>query len=404
MQFGFKTDSVNPGQSSVTLTLTWKNKEYVCTISGTPLTVNTFYSCDSNDWIESHIKKIDENPYFMKIEYSQLNPLQIAEIEVTLMNGDIYNVDRFCIAPKMTCTIDKVISGEYTSSNCDQWKSKAKYNKLALGGATKFELLYVDFEIVNDRYANELIEGGVRPPNLVQYGIDLGYFGGHPSLAQTHPIDFSIQWDTVFYGGAEIIDSHIAQEYIFDVKYESLICPGLPSDFWISIYNDYVNVNEDGTLTVFGIIFIDETGRRYEFRNLCQQDGYWNRVDFYPACPDPSLAANGYKQLNVISNSAVIVGGPAQTYAWLVPFILPECIYDYPDDGGANSEYVAALNGMYKDIQIRNQTTYCQNPLPDFPVSLALIIKDLTRSILVFTNSLLNHTHNAYTYNRNVSG
>ena len=67
----------------------------------------------------------------------------------------------------MDCTMSLVIGDEYSGSFCNQWRSKQRYNKLALGGDTKFVLLYVDFEIFGTRFANKNIEGGVRPPSLV---------------------------------------------------------------------------------------------------------------------------------------------------------------------------------------------------------------------------------------------
>ena len=57
----------------------------------------------------------------------------------------------------------------FTSSDtaCDQYDSKDKYSKLAIGGATKFEILYVDLRNSVENYPNSNQEGAVRPPCLV---------------------------------------------------------------------------------------------------------------------------------------------------------------------------------------------------------------------------------------------
>ena len=249
-----KTDAANAGDASVTLTLIWDSKRYNCTISGAPFTTNTLYLCDVNNWVETTITPIAENPYFMKIKYLSSTVLQFAEIEVTDINGDTYTVNEYCISPKMTCTIDNVISAEYNSLNCDQWKSKLKYNKLALGGDTKFELLYVDLEIFIARFANKYIEGGVRPPNLIQYGITTGI------KTNSFPTSFSIQWDTVFYrAGTETPDQTI-KEFNWDMANEPVYCP---AEFWMSIYNPYDEIIPSAVLTVGGIWVTVETNRKY---------------------------------------------------------------------------------------------------------------------------------------------
>ena len=61
--------------------------------------------------------------------------------------------------------MDKEINESNSGSYCDQWGSKLKYNKLALGGDTKFQMLYVDMEIFGARFSDKMIEGGVRPPS-----------------------------------------------------------------------------------------------------------------------------------------------------------------------------------------------------------------------------------------------
>ena len=70
------------------------------------------------------------------------------------------------LATTMQYTFNHVISEEDSGSVCNQWRSKQRYNILAIGGDTKFTMLYVDFEIFGSRFANTIMEGGVRPPSL----------------------------------------------------------------------------------------------------------------------------------------------------------------------------------------------------------------------------------------------
>ena len=67
----------------------------------------------------------------------------------------------------MQHTIDKVIFDEDSGVVCDLYGSKQKYNKLAIGGDTKFTMLYVDFNIFGSRFANTIMEGGIRPPSYI---------------------------------------------------------------------------------------------------------------------------------------------------------------------------------------------------------------------------------------------
>ena len=95
-------------------------------------------------------------------------------------------------APKMRCTIDRVISNEDTGLFCNQWRSKQKYNGIVIGGNSKFELLYIDLEIFGTRFENGYIEGGIRPPNVVGIGVS--------TVSNLRfDIDVSIQWDIGFY-------------------------------------------------------------------------------------------------------------------------------------------------------------------------------------------------------------
>ena len=48
---------------------------------------------------------------------------------------------------------------------CDPFASKDKYSAIALGGDTKFTLLYIDLRNNIDSYPFTIQEGSVRPPS-----------------------------------------------------------------------------------------------------------------------------------------------------------------------------------------------------------------------------------------------
>ena len=68
----------------------------------------------------------------------------------------------------MQHTINKVINDSYSGVVCDSYGSKLKYYKLAIGGDTKFTVLYVDFDISETHVANTNMEGGIRPPSYIE--------------------------------------------------------------------------------------------------------------------------------------------------------------------------------------------------------------------------------------------
>ena len=70
------------------------------------------------------------------------------------------------IAPQMQCTLDQLDATIDMGNKCSQWRSKQEYSAIALGGVANFNFLNIDMEIFGSRFANKLIEGGVRPPSF----------------------------------------------------------------------------------------------------------------------------------------------------------------------------------------------------------------------------------------------
>ena len=68
----------------------------------------------------------------------------------------------------MQHTINQVINDSYSGVVCESSGSKLKYYKLAIGGDTKFTMLYVDFDISETHVANTNMEGGIRPPSYIE--------------------------------------------------------------------------------------------------------------------------------------------------------------------------------------------------------------------------------------------
>ena len=327
-EYSFTTDTENAGDASIKLTLIWNDKEYSCTLNP-PHTTSTTYSCNSANWVESSITPITSNPYSLKIAYSSSNPVQITELKITDNNSDYYTIDRFCIASKMTCTINQVIFDEYTSSNCDQWSSKLKYNVMALGGDTDFKILHVDIPIFGTRFANMTIEGGIRPPNLIKTGF---FTGNVPPPSVTAKV--SIQWDTVLYSASILADSAITlyEESVSATTY----CPGIPSDFWISIYN---NDNGDPALHIRDLIVHDEANNTYMFFDYCWEDGPATTVLGNDGpCIDFDLSQLGYL---VPKDGEIVIGSSFSSFPDLVPFFMPDCLFEVP-----NMEVIAVSAGM----------------------------------------------------------
>ena len=360
--FTMTTDSQDAGESShiLAITITWNDKQYTCSL--TPNRTNTTYSCNHNTLLATTITPYTDNPYYIKLEWQyQDDPLQISMINITDNTGIYYAIDRFCIrlvfiftqkkalfsqnlnnlhlkiytAPIMQCTLDKLISDQNSGSFCNQWSSKHKYNKLAIGGDTEFELLYIDYKIFGDRFANQLLEGSVRPPNIEKVGFTTG---------AAEDFSLSIQWDLTLYNPLSVSPSNDDTFYEYSLNtVKSVFCPGIQSDFWISLYfpvGFYASITSIATQ--------DETGRTYEFHEFCQKDGQWTAL----GNPTTNCTSKGYPGY---WETTEIFFGTFQVNP-LVPMFLPECMFDYPDDNGTNAEVVIALNGtgMYYPCTFRN--------------------------------------------------
>ena len=237
----------------------------------------------------------------------------------------------------MQCTINNVIADEDTTQFCDQWNSKHKYNKLAIGGATKFELLYIDFEIFGTRFDNTIMEGGIRPPNLIQAGF---YGNSFPGTELTT----SIQWDQQFYQGQQVVSNALTY-YSFNITNpeQTLSCPGIESDYWISFYNE----DTQNPVLIGSVAFIDETMRQYKFENICQSDGEWNtHTSKDEPCPDPNYPDYKLPNFAKTTDYWVAVGDNNNNnwFDYLYPFILPDCVYNHPDQ--VNNETVIVTDGM----------------------------------------------------------
>ena len=66
----------------------------------------------------------------------------------------------------MSCTFNETL---ILTGVCSQWPSKDAYSSMALGGVTKFKMLYADFrsDVTSVANLDNLAhEGSVRPPSL----------------------------------------------------------------------------------------------------------------------------------------------------------------------------------------------------------------------------------------------
>ena len=225
----------------------------------------------------------------------------------------------------MQCTMDKVINSSYSGSYCSQWKSKQKYNELAIGGDSKFELLYIDFEIISNIFYNE---GGVRPPNLIQAG-------AVSTTGAASGVKIAIKWDIGLY---ECTVDQVANEPFNCTLSNPVYCPAAESNFYSSYY--YYN----GKFVVFevtDIFWIDELGHQYRFGNFCQQ----NPVPYIVALDTNNCSIDG-DPYSVFS--PYLVAG-SQNFNNFVTAIPPDCMYDYPDYT-LNNAQIKLLEGMFLRI------------------------------------------------------
>eukprot|EP01083_Nonionella_stella_P276766 940699_1 len=185
-------DTYGGGNSGeLTLTVNWNGTEFNCTTN--PDGTNTPYECASLS--PSSGTRNPSIEYFIYVEWPRANsPLQIKEITLTDDTGTYYKIERFCYPHHMQCTLDTAESiAPGSMSSCSQWGSKDSYDNIQLGSATKFSALYVDIPIFGARFANKVVEGGVRPPNLVSAGFTTGA-GGATGTSKSVPL--SIHWDS----------------------------------------------------------------------------------------------------------------------------------------------------------------------------------------------------------------
>eukprot|EP01083_Nonionella_stella_P070909 190039_1 len=205
-------------------------------------------------------------------------------------------------------------------TSCNQWGSKDSYGNIQLGSATKFSALYVDIPIFGARFANKVVEGGVRPPNLVSAGFTTGA-GGATGTSKSVPL--SIHWDSALYTCDEILPDSINTPYTCTLS-DPWHCPSFV-DFWLSIYSDW---GAGQFLYVAAISFEDETGTMYAFDstngNFC-----WD-----PASGEPGTPCDGSTFIDV---SEISVGGNVMgtQYPKLVPLFVPDCVFNHPDDAAA---------------------------------------------------------------------
>ena len=108
---------------------------------------------------------------------------------------------------------------------------------------------------------------------------------------------------------------------------QALSCPGIESDYWISFYNG----DTENPFWIDSIAFIDETMTQYQFDTICQSDGEWRtRSPSNDPCPDPDYLDYWVPILHYYDN--------------LYPYILPDCVYNYPNE--ANNGTVIVTDGM----------------------------------------------------------
>ena len=65
----------------------------------------------------------------------------------------------------MQCTFGKTSGFPSNEGLCNDFISKDKFAAIALGGSTKFKLLYIDLRNRIESYPNSVQEGAVRPPS-----------------------------------------------------------------------------------------------------------------------------------------------------------------------------------------------------------------------------------------------
>ena len=61
-------------------------------------------------------------------------------------------------------------------TQCDQYDHKNSYSSLALGGQTKFTLLYADFRYGAEDYPNKMFEGNIMMMTKIDSQVNIDIF------------------------------------------------------------------------------------------------------------------------------------------------------------------------------------------------------------------------------------
>eukprot|EP01083_Nonionella_stella_P031542 86372_1 len=242
--------------SALALGVYWNGTEYSCSKNTNGL--NTQYECTG--FTPFTYSVTSPTGYYIHMDWSDRNdapPLQITEFTLTDATGTTYTIQNFCYPHHMQCALDTaegIAPGSMPS--CSQWGSKDSYDNIRLGPATKFTSLYVDIPIFGARFANKVVEGGVRPP-ILRYA---GFTTGTATTGAGKTVPLSVQWDTGLYTCDEIVPGLTNTQYTCRLS-KPIHCPAT-SDFWLSIYSDW---NTGNFLFVKEISFVDELGKTYSF-------------------------------------------------------------------------------------------------------------------------------------------
>ena len=156
-----------------------------------------------------------------------------------------------------------------------------------------------------------------------------------------------VQWDLSFYSC--VLDADKSNERHYCLADNAaitgpLLCPGLPSDFWISIHQQ----SGGGYQVIEEILARDETNRTYIFGKtggkFCWEAGPWQ--DLFGTGTECDVYAGYY--IPTAFSGSIIIANPFSHQHDIpdqVPFFFPGCLYDYPNDMGVNNETVLCLKG-----------------------------------------------------------
>eukprot|EP01084_Bolivina_argentea_P003547 6673_1 len=325
-QFELIIDGNSRGDGSdFIVTLYWDDNRYACTFNPLNAIDGTALTC--NNPTPSSIPSGSYTKFYAKFEYSGSVPIQFRTLNVIDHNANYYTINNFCISSGMECTF--INHGFSTSiTQCDQFDHQNSYPALALGGNTKFTLLYVDFRNGAVDYPNHVFEGSVRPPLITEIGLEIDDGSSTPAIEHT----MSAQWDNTLY-----TCKMIPNEKIYCIPdSDPVICPGgLPSSFWISIYNPATDFG--AALPLDAVYIVDETNTTYYMRNICLEPGVL-ATNVYNTANDCQQYP-GYKAVHTHSSTDYLAVGGFTTW-WTVmgyytnaaAMIAPQCLFNYPND------------------------------------------------------------------------